>query len=226
MINPHDIMYADANLPGERVQFTEAKGTLTPPPRNTLYDKQWEFPLSASRLQPVDGPGRPEDPLQYLIGWSYWMGMIPANSADMVPRIFYNYYLNLIRDNDRMFGHAARHARCAGPVEEHDRHPDNGPRRAAAVWDLLRQGVFPYEEETHVPFVVVHPDRPGGRRCQAVTSHIDLVPTLAGLTELPAPARMAATKGMPGQDLTPLLDKPEAATPTSVRSGQCSITWA
>jgi hypothetical protein len=38
---------------------SEVKGTtLTPPPRNTLYQREWEFQLSPSRLQPVDGRGQ------------------------------------------------------------------------------------------------------------------------------------------------------------------------
>src|SRR5208283_4308370 len=84
---------------------------------------------------------------------------------------------------------------------------------------LRGKGPFPYEQETHVPFVVVHPDHPGGRKCQAVTSHIDLVPTLASLTGLPKEARTAATKGMPGHDLSVLLPKPEAAAANAVREG-------
>lgn len=219
MINPHDIMYADANLPGEKVQVSGVRSTLTPPPRNRLYEQKWEFPLSASRLEPVEGPGHPSAQMQYLVGWSYWQGDIPAARADMW-RIFYNYYLNLLRDNDRMTQtvldtlteldlwkstivvQTADHGELAG---------SHGGQRG--------KGPFPYEEETHVPFVIVHPEHAGGRRCGAVTSHIDLVPTLVGLTGRPEEARAAATKGMPGHDLTPLLAQGESAALTAVRAG-------
>lgn len=46
------------------------KSTLTPP-RNKLYEKQWEFALPESRLQPVDAPGRPPAQMQYLTGWNW-----------------------------------------------------------------------------------------------------------------------------------------------------------
>src|SRR5262245_16776605 len=92
MINPHDVMYADANLPDEKVQVSQVEGaTLTAPPRNLRYAQQWEFPLSASRLEPVEGPGHPAAQQQYLVGWNYWLGDIPASRADMW-RVFYNYY--------------------------------------------------------------------------------------------------------------------------------------
>ncbi len=219
MINPHDIMYANANLPGEKVQFTEAKATLTKPPRNEIYSKQWEFPLSVSRLQAVDGPGRPPAQLQYLQGWSYWMGDIPAARADMW-RIFYNYYLNLMRDNDRMMQTVLTTLTALDlwkntiVVQTADHGELSGSHGG-----LRGKGPFPFEEETHVPFVLVHPDHPGRRRCQAVTSHIDLVPTLAGLTGRSKQARVAATRDLPGRDLTGLLAKPEAASATAAREG-------
>jgi arylsulfatase len=220
MINPHDIMYADANLPGERVQVSGVKdATLTSPPRNRIYEREWEFPLSASRLEPVEGPGHPAAQMQYLAGWSYWLGDIPAARADMW-RIFYNYYLNLLRDNDRMMQTVLDTLtdldlwKSTIVVQTAD-HGELGGSHGG----LRGKGPFPYEEETHVPFVIVHPEHAGGRRCGAVTSHIDLVPTLAGLTGRSAEERAKATKGMPGHDLSPLLEKGESAAADEARAG-------
>jgi arylsulfatase A-like enzyme len=220
LINPHDIMYANANLPGERVQASKVEGaTITAPPDNATYRQRWQFDLSASRLEPVAGPGRPGAQEQYLRGWSYWLGDIPAARADMW-RDFYNYYLNLLRDNDSML------QGVLDTLTDLDlwkntivvRTADHG-ELAGSHGGLRGKGPFPYEEETHVPLVIVHPDHPGGRRCTAVTSHLDLVPTLAGLTGAAPEARAAATSGMPGHDLTPLLANPGAAGPHAVREG-------
>jgi hypothetical protein len=82
---------------------------------------------------------------------------------------------------------------------------------------LRGKGPFPFEQESHVPFVVMHPDQPGGRRCHAVTSHIDLVPTLAGLTGTPPSDRNAQLSGLPGHDFSDLLDNPESAGLDAVR---------
>lgn len=219
MVSPHDIMYADGNLPGERVQVSHADATLTPPPQNSIYQKIWKFPLSASRLQPVDAPGRPDAQRQFLEGWSYWLGTIPADRADMW-KIFYNYYLNLIRDNDRML------QTLLATLSELDLWKktiviftaDHG-ELAGSHGGLRGKGPFPYELQTHVPFLVVHPEHPGGRLCNAVTSHIDLLPTLAGLTGRPEQERRTATKNMPGKDFSVLLQNPEAAPADAARKG-------
>jgi arylsulfatase len=65
--------------------------------------------------------------------------------------------------------------------------------------------------------VIVHPEQPGGRSCRALTSHIDLVPMLAGLTGLDAGKRAAALAGLPGHDFTPLLRAPEQAQLAAIR---------
>jgi arylsulfatase len=219
MINPHDIMYADANLPGEQVQVSAIKSRLTPPPRYALYDKQWEFSLSDSRLQLADAPGRPSAQMQYLIGWNYWLGNIPPQRADMW-RVFYNYYLNLLRDNDRTMQTLVDTLTALDLWKNTIviQTADHG-ELSGSHGGLRGKGPFPFEEETHVPLVIVHPDHAGGKRCPAVTSHIDLVPTLAGLTGLPKEKRSAATHGLPGHDFSPLLASPDTATANAVREG-------
>ena len=48
------------------------------------------------------------------------------------------------------------------------------------------KGGFLYDYNMHVPLVIVHPDYEGERRISAVTSHVDLAPTLVDLTNIPA----------------------------------------
>src|SRR5262249_42299257 len=50
-------------------------------------------------------------------------------------------------------------------------------------------------------------------------SHIDLVPTFAGLTGLPEAKRPAAVKALPGRDFSGLLVDPEKAGVHTVRPG-------
>ena len=99
-VSPHDIMYADTNQPGSREQVSEVGMRITPPPDNTHFATQWLFPESPSRFQPMDIPGRPRAHLAYMIGWSAFLGEIPVGATAMW-NTYYNYYLNLIRDNDR-----------------------------------------------------------------------------------------------------------------------------
>jgi arylsulfatase A-like enzyme len=65
--------------------------------------------------------------------------------------------------------------------------------------------------------MVVHPAYPGGRECRAVTSQIDLTPTLLALTGAD-PAQLAkAAGGLKGRDFSGLFAAPEAAAPDSLR---------
>lgn len=219
MVSPHDIMYADANPAGRHTQVSQVGAEITKPPSNEVYANKWNFRLSASRLQELVGPGRPEAQQQYLEGWSYWLGTIPADRSDMW-EIFYNYYLNLIRDNDETLSTLLA---TLDELQLWDNTivvftADHG-ELAGSHGGLRGKGPFPYEQETHVPFVVVHPDHPGPAECHAVTSHIDLLPTLVGLTGVSAEKRRKATADLPGKDFSEWLAKPKDAVADSVRPG-------
>ena len=216
-ISPHDIMYADVNQPGQVVQKSLTGGRITQTPANAAFATRWMFQPSPSALEPLDKPGRPRAQLAYNIGWSAWLGEIPRDATAMW-NDYYNLYLNLVRDNDRTLQgvldtiSALDLWRTTAVVRTAD-HGELGGSHGG----LRGKGPLPYEQETHVPMVVVHPERPGGRTCKAVTSHIDLVPTLAGLTNADTQRRATALAGLPGHDFTVLLKAPEQASFTAIR---------
>jgi len=216
-VMPHDIMYADANLPDQKPQYSEVNLTITPPPANEIYQSEWKFPLSASHDQSLELPGRPKAQRSYYVGWSDVLGYIPNDNKAMWIK-FYNYYLNLIRDNDRNMGIVVDAISELGLWNNTVvvRTADHG-ELGGSHGGLRGKGPFPFEQESHVPFVVVHPEQPGGRRCQAVTSHIDLIPTLTGLTGALESERREVLSGLPGHDFSHLMQNPEAAQFDSVR---------
>ena len=69
----------------------------------------------------------------------------------------------------------------------------------------------------HVPLMIVHPAYPGGRSTKAVSSQIDLAPTLLALTGEPADAVAHAGAGLKGRDLSNVLSAPEQGSTTTVR---------
>ncbi len=217
LVSPHDIMYADANPKGKQVQVSKIGAMITPPPDNLLYKKQWEFQLSASHDERIDAPGRPSAHMQYHLGWSACLGEIPVERDDMW-RIFYNYYLNLMRDNDRSV------QLLLDAIDDLDlwkntvviATADHG-ELAGSHGGLRGKGPFPYEEMAHVPLVIVHPRYSGGKKCRALTSHIDLLPTIVGLSNASRDRRMAVKKGLPGRDFSALLQDPESAAPDTIR---------
>jgi arylsulfatase len=100
-VNPHDIMFGNGNVPGQpEVQKPVVPWVTPPPPASSAYEKQWAFTLPQSLEESLVAPGMPKALLEYHTGWTGWSGVIPPERRDMWS-IFYNYYLNAIRDSDR-----------------------------------------------------------------------------------------------------------------------------
>jgi arylsulfatase len=219
-VNPHDIMFGNGNIPGQApVQVAISPRLIPPPPPNAIYKKKWAFTLPASLQESLTAPGMPGALLQYHKGWTGWSGTIPADRKDMWS-IFYNYYLNTIRDED----HALQE--IVDVLDNMDLWRDtvvvftaDHGEMGGAHGGLKGKGPFAYEANAHVPLLIAHPAGKAGAATTALTSHIDLVPTFAGLTGLPEAKRMAAVKGLPGRDFSGLLVDPEKADVHAVRPG-------
>ena len=83
------------------------------------------------------------------------------------------------------------------------------------------KGATAYREQNHVPLIISHPAYPQthGQRCEALTSHVDLAPTLVAWTGVDAGKQKSITRDLPGNDMTPLLEKGAAAGLNDLRSG-------
>ena len=157
--------------------------------------------------------------LQYQKGWNAWSGTIPADRRDMWT-IFYNYYLNDIADVDRSLREIVQ------AFDEMDLWRDtvivftaDHGEMGGAHGGLKGKGPFAYEQNAHVPLLVAHPSGRAGATSVALTSHLDLLPTLVGLTGVPDARRPAAVRALPGHDFSGLLAEPERANATAVRPG-------
>jgi arylsulfatase len=84
---------------------------------------------------------------------------------------------------------------------------------------LHAKGATSYREQNNVPLIVVHPAYAGGKQCKAVTSHLDIAPTLVGLTNASPDRNAAITKNLPGKDFSSLLAAPEKAGNGAIRDG-------
>lgn len=84
-VNPHDIMYGDANVPGEPgVQKPATPSATLPPPPNSIYEKKWPLTLAPSLAEQLSAPGMPEALAEYKEGWDGWSGTIPTDRTDGV----------------------------------------------------------------------------------------------------------------------------------------------
>lgn len=217
-LNPHDIMYADANQAGEQVQKGVAHHELTKPPQNTLYQTKWKFALPRSLDESLTAPGMPAALAVYNQGWSEALGFIPTARRDMW-QTFYNYYLNMIRDNDRSL------QQVLDTVSEQGLWrntiiiftADHG-EMGGSHGGLRGKGPFAYRENSKVPFIIVHPDFPSGKS-DVLTSHLDLLPTIVGLTGVPEPEQREAVRNLPGHDFSSTLAEWERSKVHAIRSG-------
>jgi arylsulfatase A-like enzyme len=217
LVNPHDIMFVNTDRPGEPMQARNILGHIEPAPADPLYAKEWPFELPQTYGQRLDAPGRPPAHAEYLRSHDALVGHI-ANE-DRRWRYRHNYYLNCLRDVDRSIVALLDELDALGlasstiVVLTSDHGDLDGAHR------LHSKGATAYREQNNVPLIVAHPAYPGGKRCKAVTTHLDLAPTLLGFTNANPEQKAAIAKNLPGKDLSALLPAPEKAPHAAVRDG-------
>jgi arylsulfatase len=190
---------------------------VTRDPVDPLYARQWDFKLPLNHAQPLDAPGRPPAHRDFLRSHDALIGEIPNEPERWRRR--HNYYLNCLRDVDRNIAMLLTELDAAGLA---DRTivvltADHGDMDGAH--QLHAKGAVSYREQNQVPLIVAHPAYPGGRQCRAVTSHLDLAPTLVALTSVASDKRASIVKGLPGKDFSGLLAAPTRAEINAVRDG-------
>jgi len=178
--NPHDIMFFDADGTGD----TQVSGLvqITTEPDDPIYQKQWDVELPASFDDPLDQ--HPEAVRYYRTLCDISYGEMPTDRHDMWKR-YLNYYLNCLRDVDRHIGTVLDALEASGQADNTIivYSADHGDM--VASHGMRQKGAIPFKEGWNVPFVVVHPDHPGGRTAEAIGTSVDIAPTLlrwAGVT--------------------------------------------
>ena len=217
-INPHDIFFADVNSPGEDVQKGLPKITV-PIPADAQTSKDWNFSLWSTLDESLQAPGRPEAHWEFYKGTIDIVGEIPIERKDMW-HTYENFYLNLLRENDRCIGQVLDALDDLNLWENTVVvfTSDHG-ELCGAHGGLRNKGPVAYEQNVHVPMIVVHPNVKGGQTTQALTSHIDVLPTLVGLTGATKEVADKITKDLPGRDFSTILANPSSAPLNAVRPG-------
>jgi arylsulfatase len=218
LVNPHDIMFLNTDRPGEVSQARNMLGHIRAEPVDPLYAKQWRFDLPTSFRQTLSAPGRPAAHADYIKSHDGLVGRIAEDEAWRWRRR-HNYYLNCLRDADRNLGTLLDELDALGlasstiVVLTADHGDLDGAHR------LHGKGATAYREQNNVPLIVAHPAHAGNKRCKAVTTHLDIAPTLVNLTNASTEKKAAIAKGLPGRDFSSLLTAPEKSGHTSVRDG-------
>jgi arylsulfatase len=217
MVNPHDIMYFNTDSPGEKVQDNGRLMMHTArAPDHPDYKATWNVPLPKHLKQPFDEPGRPKAHGEYDKAWAYTLGRIPTEEARW--HRFNDYYINCIRAVDAQLAAILAELEAQGLSKRTIVIFTSDHGEMGGAHGLRGKGAFAYEESLHLPFYVVHPNVRGGQDCHALTSHIDVAPTLLAMAGMDR-ARMgeAAGRDLPGKDISVVLSNPRAADVHAVR---------
>jgi arylsulfatase len=220
LVNPHDVMFYNTDAPGQSVQDNpKTMFAIAREPDTPLYRQQWDVRLPKSRHQPFDAKGRPPAHRDYQLARGALVGNFPDEDARW--RRLLTYYFNCIRQTDRV---------VEGILDELDAlglanntivvmTADHG--ELGGAHGTHGKGATAYREQNHVPLIVSHPAyaRTHGQQCGAVTSHVDLAPTLLGWTGVGAGKQASITRDLHGKDLTVLLEKGASAGLNELRAG-------
>lgn len=197
MVNPHDIM--DYDVTGYESAFMELGGA----PDDPVYEKTYDTPIPSTWDFSLDDDSVPDALRIYRDHWELFAGMYHDEEAW---KDYQDYYFNCIQDNDNHMMEILNYLIDNDMMEntiivytaDHgEMHGSHG---------LKGKGGFMYENNIHVPLVIVHPDYEGGKRVTALTSHLDLAPTLVDLAGIPDNEKTALMEGLPGNSLVPLMD--------------------
>ena len=103
------------------------------------------------------------------------VGIVPNEDARW--QRLNNYYLNCIRDADRHVVEILDELDDLGLVDNTIVIYTSDHGELAGAHGLSGKGATAYREQNNVPLIVAHPKFQGGKRCKAVTSHIDIPTT-------------------------------------------------
>ncbi|MGW5383168.1 sulfatase-like hydrolase/transferase [Nocardia sp. NPDC003963] len=184
MINPHDMMYCPRFY---RLDDVPDHGADIPP----------NFESDLSTKPHVQTVWRA---MNEIVG-GHMPGEVTSPHGQRQWRQWGNWYLELLRRTDELTGRVldalasggAAHNTVVVKVADHG--------ELGGAHGLRQKGAMIYRENNRVPLVIADPRNPGshGGTVDALTSHVDIAPTLAALAgaHLPGP--------LPGRDLSALL---------------------
>lgn len=217
LVNPHDIMYFNTDAPGQKVQDTgHLLSHAAAAPKNKAYAADWDVPIPGSLTQPFDEAGRPAAHGEFGKAWDFVLGHIPPEVERW--RRFNNFYINSIRSVDAQLAAILDELDALGMTQDTIIIYTADHGEAGGAHGLRGKGPFAYQETFHVPMYVVHPDVQGGQTCGALTSHIDIAPSLLALAGADRTrSSEIAGRELPGKNIAALLNDPRSADMHAVR---------
>jgi arylsulfatase len=209
-VNPHDIMSFDyGGRP--KVQLPEglAHAVVAKPPADVpIYQRAWEFGAPPSLHDDLSGAAPAVR--EYLSLMDNVFGTV---ADDQHWHDGMNFYLNCFRDVDRHVGIVLDALEASGQADGTVVIFTSDHGDMVGSHGLRQKGNLVYDENFHVPFIIRHPDVPGGTTSSALVSAVDIAPTLLEVAGLDAAAVSTDYQALHGHSMLPALQG------SSVRDG-------
>ena len=220
LVNPHDAMFYNTDAPGAApIQEDDAAMTLNRAPAHALYQQSWDMPLPESRHESWKRQGRPAAHYNFQTARGALLGQFPNEDARW--QLLQDYYLNCIADCDRHVDRILLELDELGLAENTIVIMTSDHGELGGAHQMHGKGATAYREQVQVPLWVRHPGEPksAGVECQALTSHVDLVPTILGLAGVDAERRKTLAPNLHGKDFSGLMKSPGTASVNALRDG-------
>lgn len=220
LVNPHDVMFYNTDGPGQHEQDNPRPlAGVAREPNSASYRKQWDFKLPKSRHELFTKKGRPSAHREYQLARGGLVGSFPNEDARW--RRLFNYYLNCIQEVDRVIDGVLDELELLGLVNNTIVVMTSDHGELGGSHGTHGKGATAYKEQNHVPLIISHPGYPQthSQQCGALTSHLDLAPTLVSLTGVDEKKQKSITRHLHGYDLTSLLEKGSVAGVNELRAG-------
>jgi arylsulfatase len=219
LVNPHDVMFYNTDPVGASpVQDVGHAFPIEREPAHAMYQRRWDMPLPSSRDEAWDNPGRPRAHHEYQHARRLLVGQFPNEDARW--KRLQNYYLNCIADCDRHVERVLQELDDLGIAENTIVVVTSDHGELAGAHGMHGKGATAYREQLRVPLWVRHPGHvtSAGQECAALTSHLDLTPTILGLAGVRGSQIESKAPELKGHDLSDLLASPATARTDAVRA--------
>lgn len=208
LVNPHDVMYFDTDA--EEMVQVRGMFPIFAAPDTPHYQQQWPTVLPASFFD--DLSGQPQAVRSYKVMSDASYGRIPLERRDMWHN-HVNYYINCLLDVDVHIGAILDALEESGEAGRTIIIFTADHGEMGSAHHLRQKGSVAFKETLNVPLVIVDPRRTGGARTEAVSSHLDLVPTILALAGVSEQEKRQKYPFLRGHDLSEVVAEPGADGP-------------
>jgi arylsulfatase A-like enzyme len=202
-VNPHDIMSFDYGGVSE-VQLPPnlAHAVVTKPPADVpVYRTRWDVEFPASVHDDLSGAAPAVR--EYAAVTDVAFGPVVDDGAWLAGMSF---YLNCLRDVDRSIDLVLDALEASGQADRTVVVVTADHGDMVGSHGLRQKGALVYDENFHVPRIVVHLDVAGGSRTSALASGVDLAPTLLEFAGVGADVVHSDFPGLSGRSFAPVLE--------------------